>query len=48
MREIASILERHGIIVNTIYTDRPGYIVYEDEYQITAEPLAKLTHKPLA
>lgn len=38
MRELAYILENHGIFVETIYTDRPGYIVYEDEHQITAEP----------
>lgn len=38
MRQLATIIEGHGIHVHTIRTDRPGYIVYEDEYQITAEP----------
>jgi len=38
MRQLTTIIEGHGIHVHTISTDRPGYIVYEDEYQITAEP----------
>lgn len=38
MRQIAEILERHGIHTETVHTDRPGYIVYEDEHQIVAEP----------
>ena len=41
IREIAVILENHGISVSMITTDRPGYIVYEDEYQITAEPFVE-------
>ena len=38
MYEIKSILEAHGIAVDVIRTSRPGYVVYEDDYQITAEP----------
>jgi len=38
MHAIAAILERHGVAVETIRTDRPGYIVYEDDHQIVAEP----------
>ncbi len=38
MRKLTTIIEGHGIHVHTISTDRPGYIVYEDKYQITAEP----------
>ena len=38
MRELASILEGHGISVELLQTERPGYIVYEDNYQVTAEP----------
>lgn len=38
MRELVSILEAHDITVDILQTNRPGYIVYEDEYQITAEP----------
>ena len=38
MREIASVLRAHGLQVDMIKTERPGYIVYEDEYQVTGEP----------
>lgn len=38
MRELAVILEGHGVEVLMLQTERPGYVVYEDEYQITAEP----------
>jgi len=41
MYEIALILEAHGIFVEVIKTSRPGYIVYEDEHQVTAEPYAE-------
>jgi hypothetical protein len=41
IRELVNILKRHGVVVHTIITDRPGYIVHEDEYQITAEPFAE-------
>lgn len=41
MRELASILEGHGIAVDVLQTERPGYIVYEDEYQVTAEPFGE-------
>lgn len=38
MHELIQILEAHGIVVDTLQTERPGYIVYEDAFQITAEP----------
>jgi hypothetical protein len=38
VREMISILERHGVNVATYRTDRVGYVVYEDEFQIVAEP----------
>lgn len=41
MRQLAAIIESHGVHVHVISTDRPGYIVYEDEYQITAEPYSE-------
>jgi len=37
MREIMLVLKSHGIQVDMIKTERPGYIVYEDEFQVTAE-----------
>jgi hypothetical protein len=43
IRELAHILERNGIYVKKIRTDRPGYVIYEDEWQIVAEPFRKGT-----
>ena len=40
MREMAAVLTENGYVVDQINTDRPGYIVYEDRYQIVAEPFA--------
>jgi len=37
------ILERNGIYVRKIKTDKPGYIVYEDEWQVVAEPFREGT-----
>jgi hypothetical protein len=41
MYELAAVLEAHNVMVNVIRTMRPGYIVYEDEFQVTAEPFAE-------
>jgi hypothetical protein len=41
--EMVRILERNGVYVKKIRTDRPGYLVYEDEWQIVAEPFRKGT-----
>ena len=41
-REISFILEQNDVYVHEIKTRRPGYIVYEDEYQVVAEPFADL------
>ncbi len=38
MRQYAQILEAHDIYVNQMTTDRPGNIVYEDQFQIAAIP----------
>ena len=38
MRLLVTILEENGRTVNQIITRRPGYIVYEDEHQVVAEP----------
>jgi hypothetical protein len=38
-RELAAILEEHGIGTEVLTTDRPGFVVYEDDYQVLAEPL---------
>ena len=40
IRELAAILDNHGVPVRTLKAQRVGYVVYEDEYQIVAEPFA--------
>ena len=37
------ILERNGIYVKKIRTGNPGYVIYEDEWQLVAEPFRKGT-----
>ena len=41
--KMVSILERNGIYVHKIRTDRPGYVIYEDEWQLVAEPFREGT-----
>jgi hypothetical protein len=36
-RDLIAILEDSDIQVGTLTTDRPGMIVYEDEYQVVAK-----------
>jgi hypothetical protein len=38
MRALVVILENNGYHVSEVTTDRPGYVVFEDDYQIVAEP----------
>lgn len=33
-------LENHGVAVRMLKADRVGYVVYEDDYQIVAEPFS--------
>lgn len=40
VRSLVAILEHHGISVRMLRTQRVGYVVYEDEYQIVAEAFA--------
>ncbi len=40
IRSFIAILENHGVSVRTLKTERVGYVVYEDKYQIVAEPFA--------
>ena len=40
VRELVAILENHGVPVRTLKVKRVGYVVYEDKYQIVAEPFA--------
>jgi hypothetical protein len=41
MRELIAILEAHDVRVDMITSERPGYIIYEDELQIVAEPFTE-------
>jgi hypothetical protein len=38
MHRLTHVLRAHGVHVEIIKTDRPGYVVYQDEYQVTAVP----------
>ena len=40
MREFQRVLEPHGVVIETIKARRPGYIVYEDEFQVAAYPFS--------
>ena len=40
-RKIVAVLKSHGQNVEMIRTDKPGYIVYEDDYQIVAKPFTE-------
>jgi hypothetical protein len=44
IRRLVQILEHHGVSVRMLRTDRVGYVVYEDEFQIVAEAFAKDTY----
>jgi hypothetical protein len=39
-RELAEIFDKYNIPVTMLKTDRPGYIVYESDKQVVAEPYA--------
>ena len=45
IQEMAVILERNGINVRKISTDKPGFMIYEDEWQLVAEPPGKGSKK---
>lgn len=38
LRALVIILEEHGIPVTMVTSDKPGYVVYEDNWQVVAEP----------
>ena len=40
MWTLVRILREHGITVTKITTENPGYVAYEDEYQVVAIPVA--------
>lgn len=44
IRDLVAILQNHGVLVRVLKTDRVGYVVYEDEFQIVAEPFSDETY----
>ena len=40
IRSLAAILQNHGVFVHMLKSERVGYVVYEDEFQVVAEPFA--------
>jgi hypothetical protein len=45
-RELAALLESYGVPTRMLTTDRRGYVVYEDEFQVAAEPFRGELHDP--
>ena len=43
MRALAALLEHKDTAVDVIESDRPGYVIYEDEHQIAAVPFVRET-----
>jgi hypothetical protein len=41
MHEVISILVKYELIVEIVTTKNPGYIVFEDEHQVSAVPFRK-------
>lgn len=41
MRTLARILEEHGVVCDVVRTEQPGYVVYEDAFQIVAVPFTE-------
>jgi len=42
-RKLIQILQEHGIEVEMLVTRKPGYIIYEDDFQVAAIPFYKDT-----
>jgi len=40
IQEMVALLKRHDVPVTMIKASRPGYIVYEDDFQVVAVPFA--------
>lgn len=38
MRALVLILENNGYVVSQLATTRPGYVIFEDDHQVIAEP----------
>ena len=38
MRALAEVIENNGYEVSQVTTHRPGYVIFEDDHQVIAEP----------
>ena len=45
VRALCELLEHKGIAVTELRTEKPGYVVYQDEYQVVAMPFESETFK---
>lgn len=43
IHEMIFILENNGVLIRMIKANRVGYVVYEDEHQIVAEPFSDMS-----
>jgi len=43
MRDLVALLAYKDVLVEELRTDKPGYIVYEDEHQVAAIPFGRET-----
>ena len=41
--ELKSVLEENGYAIEVLKESRLGYVVYEDDYQVVAEPFSDTT-----
>jgi hypothetical protein len=45
VRALCELLEHKGIAVTELRTEKPGYVVYQDEFQVVAMPFESETFK---
>ncbi len=41
VRYLVHLVAEHDVVVREIVTDSPGYLIYEDQHQVVAEPFAE-------
>lgn len=41
VRAMVEILREYGVVIDQVSTDSPGYVVYEDGWQIVAKPFRR-------
>ena len=41
MYTLVAILNTHGVHTEMLRTEKPGYVVYEDPFQVAAEPFGE-------